>query len=177
MRALFALGVAATALAVPPALAGVYKCLGEDGRPFYQEEACPAGRELRDFEKDPANVSIVPFAVPRSASGGTGRSAAERHQGGNATEPHRAGNATGKHVQPQRASTAKGDATQRRFIRVGMSEAEVVALVGTPDMTAGRGRKGLRWTYMPVPDDRDTITNLVFENGHVADVERKVVRK
>jgi hypothetical protein len=30
---------------------------------------------------------------------------------------------------------------------------------------------------MPVPEDRDTITNLVLENGRVSDVERKVIKK
>ena len=52
-----------TALA-GPVQAGLYKCARNDGSVTYQEEACPPGTELRDFEKDPASVSVVPFRIP-----------------------------------------------------------------------------------------------------------------
>jgi hypothetical protein len=160
-----ALALAVLALCAHPALAGVYKCLRDDGRPFYQEEPCPPGRELRDFEKDPANLSVVPFAKPSPAAGAARKAAPDKHPPRTTAD------------KPRHRADVKGDPAQRRFIRPGMSEAEVVARAGTPDMTAGRGRKALRWTYMPVPEDRDTITNVVFENGQVADVERKVIKK
>ena len=52
-------------LALAPAAQGsVYKCLLDDGRVFYQDTPCAPGRELRDFDKDPANVSVVPFTQP-----------------------------------------------------------------------------------------------------------------
>jgi hypothetical protein len=57
-----------------------------------------------------------------------------------------------------------------------MSEGEVVARVGPPDMTSSPNRKGKRWTYMPIPEDRNTITNLTFDNGRLIEVERKVIQ-
>ena len=57
-----------------------------------------------------------------------------------------------------------------------MSEGEVIARVGPPDMTSSRSRKGHRWTYMPVPEDHNTITNLTFDNGRLIEIERKVMR-
>jgi hypothetical protein len=51
-----------------------------------------------------------------------------------------------------------------------------MARVGPPDMTSSGGRKGTRWTYMPVAEDEHTITNLQFENGRLVEVERKVLR-
>jgi hypothetical protein len=156
---------AVLAALIPPAEAGVFKCLRDDHRVFYQENPCPPGRELRDFDKNPGNVSVIPFAPGRPA----------------VTPPHakppRTARAVADKRAPRKRAEAKGDASERRFLRPGMSEGEVIARVGSPDMTARRGRKSVRWTYMPVPEDRDTITSLVFENGHVAEVERKVIKK
>src|SRR5437660_9897483 len=73
--------------AAPGAHATVYKCLLDDGRTFYQDLPCPPGRELRDFDKDPANVSVVPFAVPAAAAPSAGkasRAAPPKPRGGNA---------------------------------------------------------------------------------------------
>src|SRR5439155_1575803 len=46
------------ALAVP-AHAGVYKCANEKGV-VYQDTACAPGKELRNLDTDPANLSVVP---------------------------------------------------------------------------------------------------------------------
>src|SRR6476661_1004595 len=54
--------------------AGLYKCARDDGTVMYQEDSCPSGKELRDFERDPATVSVIPF---RAAPGSDVR-AAER---------------------------------------------------------------------------------------------------
>ena len=64
----------AIALALPvPVAAGLYKCARDDGTVMYQEDPCPAGKELRDFERDPATVSVVPFrAVPGTETRGAG---------------------------------------------------------------------------------------------------------
>ena len=51
-----------------PAHATIYKCLLDDGRVFYQDAPCAPGRELRDFDKDPANVSVRPFTPPATAT-------------------------------------------------------------------------------------------------------------
>jgi hypothetical protein len=165
--------LAALVLLVPAAArATVYKCLLDGGGVFYQDTPCAPGRELRDFDKDPANVSVVPFGPPASTPGkpSTTRPHSARAEPKPRTEP-RARSAPSK--KPARAA---GDATQRRFLRPGMSEGEVIARVGAPDMTRSASRKGSRWIYMPVSDDPHTITNLVFENGRLAEVERKVIR-
>jgi len=62
--------------------------------------------------------------------------------------------------------------------RTGMSEAEVLAKLGHPDMTVG-GKNGnpARWTYMPAPGDPETITSLTLSKGTVTEVDRKAVRK
>ena len=62
----FATAIAAIAALAWPlaAMAGLYKCARDDGTVMYQEDPCPSGRELRDFERDPATVSVVPFSAP-----------------------------------------------------------------------------------------------------------------
>ena len=152
--------------AAAPAHATIYKCLLDDGRVFYQDAPCAPGRELRDFDKDPANVSVLPFTQPAPA-------AKARPSGKERTaKPVPASRSEAR----AKKSEAVGDAKQRKFLRPGMSEGEVIARVGQPDMTSTRNRKGHRWTYMPVPEDRNTITNLTFDNGRLIDIERKVIR-
>jgi hypothetical protein len=47
-----------------------------------------------------------------------------------------------------------------------MSEAEVLAKLGTPDMTVGaKNATSPRWTYMPAAGDPETITTLMFNKG------------
>ncbi len=59
-----------------------------------------------------------------------------------------------------------------------MTEAEVLAKLGQPDMTVGsKNAVAVRWTYMPAPGDPETITSMTLTKGTVTDVERKVVRK
>jgi hypothetical protein len=170
----------ALALAPPAASATIYKCLLDDGGVFYQDAPCAPGRELRDFDKDPATVSVVPFQQPPSAAGQSA-SASGGKANGKARNGGASAKANGKVVPKPEAKSAKksaerGDPTQRKFLRPGMSEGEVVARVGPPDMTSSGTRKGARWTYMPVAEDPNTITNLQFDNGRVVEVERKVLR-
>ena len=153
-------------LVAGPCVATVYKCLRDDGQPFYQDGPCPPGRELRNFDVDPANVSVVPFTVPPTA---------DKPRPAKPPKAARAPAAAGG-AKSRKQAQPPGDAAQRRFLRPGMSEGEVIARVGPPDMTATRNRKSARWTYMPVPEDRDTITNITFENGRVAEVERKIIK-
>ena len=153
-----AIGVLAAA---PHASAQVYKCMGDGAAPVYQDAPCPPGRELRNFESDPANVSVLPM---RPAPGTTSR----------ATAPPR-----DKPARPAKESrkAAQGDPTERRHVQPGMHEGEVLARLGAPDLkSGGGGRKVARWTYMPVPGDAQTLTTVVFEYGKVIEVERKVVR-
>ncbi|MEO8754030.1 MAG: hypothetical protein ABI624_15275, partial [Casimicrobiaceae bacterium] len=54
-----------TASTPDSALAGVYKCVNDrsappGSNPIYQDTPCPPGKELRNFDTDPAEVSVIP---------------------------------------------------------------------------------------------------------------------
>jgi hypothetical protein len=162
-RAVFFAGIA-WALAVAPAQATIYKCDGTDGTPVYQDSPCPAGRELRDFDKDPPQVSVMPL-VPSPPAPRT-REAPAAAAGGKA-----------KTAPKSKASAATAsNAAARKFLVPGINEGEVLARLGPPDMkNGGGGRKVTRWTYLPAPEDLGTVTALTFENGRLVEVERKIV--
>jgi len=166
IQAMLATTVAAAAAGLPgSASASVYKCMGDEGKqPIYQDSPCPAGRELRNFDTDPAELSVIPFrAVPGTST--------------SQVAPKAAKTAPATKAERKKDSAADVDITQRKFITPGMSEAEVVARIGTPDMTSGgKGRKTSRWSYLPAAGDAQTITTLVFDYGKVIEVERKVVK-
>jgi uncharacterized protein DUF4124 len=145
------------------ALAGLYKCARDDGSVMYQEDPCPAGKELRDFERDPAAVSVIPF---RAAPGPDSRQVA----------PTPAASRTASERKPRKGVERTGNAAERKFLVPGIGEGEVVARIGRPDMSTAGGRKTVRWTYLPAPEDPSTITTLTFELGRLVEVERKVIR-
>jgi len=166
IKAIFATTAAAAVAGLSTSVAaGVYKCVDADGKqPIYQDTPCPPGRELRNFDTDPAEVSVIPF---RAVPGTTTTQAA----------PKAAKTAPATKADKRKESAAVVDIAQRRFITPGMSEAEVVARIGAPDMTSGgKGRKTSRWSYLPAAGDAQTITTLVFDYGKVVEVERKVVK-
>jgi len=173
-RAALAAGLAAAVALVAPAHATVYKCDGPGGTPVYQDNPCPAGKELRDFDKDPPTVSVMPLAPPpdtRTREAPAAKApAAEK-----ATRPTK-----GKSPSPAATSAASagtGNAAERKFLAPGINEGQVLARLGPPDMKSGGGtRKTARWTYLPAPDDPGTLTTLTFESGRLVEVERKVVR-
>ena len=74
------------------------------------------------------------------------------------------------------------DARERGFIRMGMTEGEVLVRVGKPDheaRTVGRTRvrdEEKTWTYFPHEQDPDTLTVITFRAGAVVDIERKISR-
>lgn len=143
-----------------PAVTTVYKCSGSGGSVVYQDAPCAPGTELRNFATDPPTLSIVPgtaAAPPKSAA-----------------PP--AAHADGGSI-PIRTRDATGSVRERRFIRVGMTQAEVVQRIGKPDVDArNQHGKGQRWSYLPRSGDPDTITTVTLVDGRVADVERKLVR-
>ncbi|MEO8346805.1 MAG: hypothetical protein ABI607_14030, partial [Betaproteobacteria bacterium] len=147
--------------------AGMYKCVNDrstppGSNPIYQDTPCPPGKELRNFETDPADVSVIPHQEVTE-----GRTQA-------APKPSKALPAAKS--DKKKGGAAVPDDSQRRFIARGMSEAEVVARIGAPDITSGgKGRKSSRWSYLPVSADPQTITTVVFDAGRVIEVERKVV--
>ena len=80
--------------------------------------------------------------------------------------------------RPRRADPPRfvGDAAQRRYVREGMTEGEVLARLGSPDLASGKGGRKVRWTFLPAPGDPQTMTTIGFEDGRVASVERVTVR-
>ena len=156
MPALLPLLLLAVAL---PAHAGVYKCAKDKGGVIYQDTACATGKELRNLDTDPATLSVVPGTpVPE-------------------VKAPRASAAKPARVQTGTVKVKGGSAQERKFLRAGMSEAEVILKAGRPDVESkGRGKEGRRWSYLPAAGDPDTLTTLTFAGGNVAHVERKVVR-
>jgi len=78
-------------------------------------------------------------------------------------------------------SCLAADATDRKFIKEGMSEGEVVLMIGEPDretIESGPDAKLLvrRWTYYPHRDDPQTLTILTLRGGTVSFVERTISR-
>lgn len=81
---------------------------------------------------------------------------------------------------------------ERKFIREGMSEADVLAKLGSPDhkstaslddtysssaKTKKSKRKAKVWTYFPALGDSQTTTIVMIANNKVVKVERKVARQ
>ena len=150
--------------AAPQAAAALYKCAGDKGGVVYQDKACPPGKELRDLEADPPTLSVVPGTPLPVPSQMKPRSSSEQDGGRSRA----------------RAATLRakgGNAADRRFIRAGMSEGEVVMRIGRPDFQAkGHGKAGQRWSYLPTAGDPDTLTTLIVAGGKVVEVERRVAR-
>lgn len=148
-------------VAVPgSAVAGLYKCELDNGI-MYQQTPCPPGRELRDFDRNPATVSVVPFTI---APGNETRREAPTTT---SRKPAKA--------KPGKGADSASKAAERKFLIPGIYEGEVLTRVGTPDLKSGSGRKTTRWTYLPAPNDPSTITTLTFKEGRLIEVERKVV--
>ena len=159
------LGIGTCLVVAMPVLAEVYKCAGEGGIPVYQEMPCGPAKELRNFQTDPPEITILP--APRGSTAPSDAIKSAPPKNGRADRDAK----TGK-------GTVAGNATERMHLRLGMSESEVLARVGSPDMTVGaKNAPSPRWTYMPAPGDPETITTLMFTKGVLVDIERKVVKK
>lgn len=79
------------------------------------------------------------------------------------------------------ASALAADAAERKFIREGMGEGEVVFKIGKPDHEAfNRNVKGQpeekTWTYFPDSRDPQTLTIVTFNAGVVSRIDRKIAR-
>jgi hypothetical protein len=147
--------------------AQVYKCAGDGGIPVYQEMPCSPGKELRNFQTDPPEITILPSRPPLGTRPRT--DVIREAQPKNAKAD--------KDAKVAKAGNA-ASAAERAHLRVGMTEAEVLARAGTPDVTVGsKGTPSPRWTYMPAPGDPETTTMLQFNKGVVVDIERRVLKK
>ena len=157
---LLLLSSALAACAAEGATTTVWKCAGDAGSVVYQDVPCSPGKELRNLAIEPPSLSIVP---------GTPAPTGKPSQGG-AVRSERAAPAEHK-------KATSGNAADRKFIQIGMSEAEVVQRIGRPDVDA-RNRRGLghQWSYLPRDGDPNTITTLTLIDGKVATVERRIVR-
>ena len=79
------------------------------------------------------------------------------------------------------ASALAADAAERKYIREGMSEGEVLMKIGKPDSesvdTGGGATTSIkRWIYFPAPADQQTMTTVVLRSGKVTEVSRQVSR-
>jgi hypothetical protein len=73
------------------------------------------------------------------------------------------------------------DANERKFIREGLGEGEVLLKIGKPDHEAFirvvRGEPEEKtWSYFPHARDPQTLTILTFHGGVVTRVDRKIAR-
>lgn len=149
------------------AAAGLYKCELDNGI-MYQQTPCPPGRELRDFDRNPATVSVVPFAIVPGDE--TRRAAPATTAHAPATTARAPANA-----KPRKSAESASKAAERKFLIPGIYEGEVLTRVGSPDLKSRSGSKTARWTYLPAPNDPSTITTLTFNEGRLIEVERKIV--
>ncbi len=79
------------------------------------------------------------------------------------------------------ASAIAADAVERKFIRLGMGEGEVLFKIGKPDHEAFirvvRGHPEEKtWTYFPDVRDPQTLTIVTFHAGVVTRVDRQIAR-
>jgi hypothetical protein len=79
------------------------------------------------------------------------------------------------------SSVLAADASERKFIRAGMSEGEVLLKIGKPDTESidsggGAAVTVKRWIHLPTPGDEQTLTTVVIANGKVTEVTRKISR-
>src|SRR6266487_1026922 len=58
----------ACTLVTSTAFAQVYKCAGEGGHPVYQEMPCTKGKELRNFQNDPPEITVLPGVTKSNAA-------------------------------------------------------------------------------------------------------------
>ena len=165
MRALASALVLSLSWLAQPAGASVFKCAGDKGDVVYQDAPCSTGRELRNFDSDPPPITVLPatqlgtaVAAPAASRGGSDRSAKSTRD------------SASQEADDRRAA-------ERKFVRTGMSEGEVLHRLGRPDVTSGSGRKSSkRWAYLPRTGDPGTMTTVTLQGGSVTDVERKIVR-
>jgi hypothetical protein len=73
------------------------------------------------------------------------------------------------------------DPGDRKFIREGMSEGEVMMKIGKPDSESIDSGGGAivtvkRWMYFPTSGDPQTMTTITIRNGKVTEVNRQVSR-
>ncbi|MCL2298242.1 MAG: DUF4124 domain-containing protein [Proteobacteria bacterium] len=187
------------ALMATPALAAVYKCTGADGKIEFSDKPCegtnsePMELQYNTFE----GVKSEPESAKTSKKKSARKTAATDEKSVDASE--KTSSDTSKTSRKKTSSAAKTtvttkNANERRFIREGMTAAEVRSRIGAPDSQEGgacrertmvTSKKQLKtvrdlcekcWIYDPAEGDPQTRTHVCFRNNEVSSVERKVVR-
>lgn len=153
------------------ASASVYKCTSENRGPVYQDTPCTPGSELRNFDKDPPTLSVLPGPSGTSAKSVPPSSAKAARAASDRTPVDRT--SAKEKMNVERAG-------ERRFVRIGMTEAEVLTRIGRPDINGHKKDKRssgtMQWSYLPNAGDPGTITTVTIVGGKVTDVQRKISR-
>lgn len=79
------------------------------------------------------------------------------------------------------AGVACASDAERKFIREGMSEGEVLVKIGRPDSESNDSGGGARvvvkrWIYLPSPGDPQMVTTITIRDGKVTEVTRQMTR-
>jgi hypothetical protein len=151
---------------------GIYKCKGSGSAPVYQQQPCPAGTTLRDLVQDPATVSVIPFEGAAPAPAVKPSRTSKRAPAPRTARPEKVDK---RKAEAERRSS-EAAVVERRHVKDGMSDGEVLARLGPPDLQSGKGGRKMRWTYMPVPGDAQTVTQVHFVDGRVVAVDRTTMR-
>lgn len=167
-----AIVIAGAATAAAQGLGGIHKCSGPGSVPVYQQQPCPPGTALRDLVQDPPTVSVIPFEgvapQPQAKPARTTKQAPLK----SAPKPEK----FDKRKAEAERRTSEAAVVERRHLKDGMSDGEVLARLGPPDLQSGKGGRKMRWTYMPAPGDPHTVTQVHFADGRVVSVDRTTMR-
>lgn len=151
---------------------GIFKCKGPGSAPVYQQQPCAPGATLRDLVQDPATVSVIPFDGATPAPTAKPARAAKPTTGKSAARPEK----FDKRKAEAERRTSDAAVVERRHVKDGMSDGEVLARLGPPDLQSGKGGRKMRWTYMPAAGDPQTVTQVHFVDGRVVTVDRTTMR-
>jgi len=181
-RSAFAFALRLVALAGAMALIGiahasVVKCIDADGRVSYQDSTCAGGAKGQAVDATPNSGGR--FATEREIRDAR-RAAATAAAAENRPPP-------AVRTSARKKPTHGYNADERRFIQVGMSEAEVRRRIGAPDHAVRRSSapeksstrsrdSTLQWIYGPADADPQTTTTLTFKGGAVIHIDRRITR-
>ncbi|MDR2172608.1 MAG: DUF4124 domain-containing protein [Burkholderiales bacterium] len=176
------------------ASASVYKCTGADGKIEFSDKPCEGKNS------EPMDLQYNTFSgaegKPDSAKAKTSKKkktaeTTDQKSSSDSKSPKKKTSSSAKTTTPTKRT---GKTSERRFIREGMTTAEVRARIGDFDsredgacrertmVTSKKQLKTVRdlcekcWIYDPAEGDPQTRTHVCFQNGKVSSVARKVVR-
>jgi hypothetical protein len=153
-------------------LDGIYKCAGPGTAPIYQQQPCPPGTALRDLVQEPATLSVIPYENPPATPASKPARPTKLAPGRSPAKPEKFDR---RRAEAERR-TSEAAVVERRHVKDGMSDGEVLARLGPPDLSSGKGGRKLRWTYLPAPGDPQTVTQVHFSDGRVVSVDRTTMR-